>query len=148
MSKETPYRQSRLISETLSQIKKSFLALLWFYWKWDKALFWIPWNSLIKPLDKVLELGCGYGRVLVELAKKAKTVAGIDNSYNNIRMAKEFLKDKEVHSAWQKIDFPVYAENSDYAKDGILELSSWLKEKGLLKIEIDSDKIFIHIEND
>ena len=34
----------------------------------------------IKPGDKVLDLGCGYGRVMPELAQKAAAVVGIDNS--------------------------------------------------------------------
>jgi len=40
----------------------------------------------IQPGDLVLELGCGYGRVLPELAAKAGTVVGIDTSVSNISM--------------------------------------------------------------
>lgn len=36
--------------------------------------------SKIKPIDTVLELGCGYGRVLQKLIENAKTVVGIDTS--------------------------------------------------------------------
>ncbi len=39
--------------------------------------------------DKVLDLGCGYGRVAVELAKKSKEVVGIDISADNIELAKK-----------------------------------------------------------
>lgn len=64
----------------------------------------------IKPSDKVLELGCGYGQVLVELAKKAKTVVGIDNSFDNIRMTKEILKDVRNCEVYEmdagNLDFP------------------------------------------
>ena len=38
--------------------------------------------------DIVLDLGCGYGRVAIELAKKAKKVTGIDISQDNIELAK------------------------------------------------------------
>jgi len=44
-----------------------------------------------KPSDLVLELGCGYGRVLQKLVKKAKTVVGIDNSHASLRLARETI---------------------------------------------------------
>jgi len=43
----------------------------------------------IKSSDLVLELGCGYGRVLQEILKKAKTVVGIDNSDASVRLGQE-----------------------------------------------------------
>lgn len=50
--------------------------------------------------DKVLELGCGYGRVLKELAKMAAKVVGIDTSSESLELAEEYLHDKrniELH---------------------------------------------------
>ncbi|MFX0015651.1 MAG: class I SAM-dependent methyltransferase [Promethearchaeota archaeon] len=47
----------------------------------------------IIPSDTVLELGCGYGRVLGRLSKKAQTVYGIDISEASIILAQEFLTD-------------------------------------------------------
>ncbi len=44
----------------------------------------------IKPGDAVLELGCGYGRVAIELSKAAHRVVGIDTSAENIELAREF----------------------------------------------------------
>ncbi len=49
--------------------------------------------EIIDPDDIVLELGCGYGRVLYPLAQKAKTVIGIDTSFSSLEMAKETLGD-------------------------------------------------------
>ncbi len=43
----------------------------------------------IKPDDLVLELGCGYGRVLDKLAKKTQKVIGIDTSLDSLYMAKK-----------------------------------------------------------
>jgi ubiquinone/menaquinone biosynthesis C-methylase UbiE len=43
----------------------------------------------IKTSDLVLELGCGYGRVLQKILKKAKTVVGIDNSDASLRLGQE-----------------------------------------------------------
>ena len=39
----------------------------------------------------VLELGCGYGRILPSLAKKAKSVFGIDTSLSSLLLGKEML---------------------------------------------------------
>jgi len=47
----------------------------------------------IKPNDTVLELGCGYGRVLSRLAQKAKKVYGIDTSEESLRLARDIFSD-------------------------------------------------------
>lgn len=44
--------------------------------------------SRIRPGDAVLELGCGYGRVLERLATKAGLVVGVDNSLASLRLGK------------------------------------------------------------
>lgn len=60
--------------------------------------------------DIVLDLGCGYGRVAVELAEKAGKVIGIDISPDNIELAKEeynrgdILQFHEMNAI--KLDFP------------------------------------------
>ena len=38
----------------------------------------------VRPSDAVLELGCGYGRVLEPLARKARFVFGIDTSFESL----------------------------------------------------------------
>lgn len=45
----------------------------------------------IRPSDIVLELGCGYGRVLEKICAKAKTVIGIDTSGASLQHAKRLL---------------------------------------------------------
>ncbi len=50
--------------------------------------------------DIVLELGCGYGRVLERLTTKAKLVCGIDTSEASLRVAVESMKSTaSVHLA-------------------------------------------------
>jgi 2-polyprenyl-6-hydroxyphenyl methylase/3-demethylubiquinone-9 3-methyltransferase len=47
----------------------------------------------IRPADSVLELGCGYGRVMVRLIGAARLVVGIDTSADSLRLARETLGD-------------------------------------------------------
>ncbi len=41
----------------------------------------------LAPSDAVLELGCGYGRVVWQLANAARLVVGIDTSWESLRLA-------------------------------------------------------------
>jgi SAM-dependent methyltransferase len=43
------------------------------------------------PSTRLLELGCGYGRVLRHLIRKAHAVVGIDTSVESLRMATTYL---------------------------------------------------------
>lgn len=56
----------------------------------------------IKPSDTVLEMGCGYGRIIKSLLSKAKKVVGVDISSDNINMAKEYLKEYKNVELFQK----------------------------------------------
>jgi 2-polyprenyl-6-hydroxyphenyl methylase/3-demethylubiquinone-9 3-methyltransferase len=47
--------------------------------------------SRILPDGLVLDLGCGYGRIIPQLARKAKFVVGIDTSYSSLLMGREYL---------------------------------------------------------
>lgn len=47
--------------------------------------------QFIKPEDSVLELGCGYGRILPVLAGRAKSVTGIDTSPSSIELGRKAL---------------------------------------------------------
>jgi 2-polyprenyl-6-hydroxyphenyl methylase/3-demethylubiquinone-9 3-methyltransferase len=44
-------------------------------------------RHFITPADKVLELGCGYGRVLAALAPHARTIIGVDTSRQSLALA-------------------------------------------------------------
>jgi len=46
----------------------------------------------IKSGDLVLDLGCGYGRIMGELARKAGFVIGIDTSRSNLLLGKKRFK--------------------------------------------------------
>ena len=47
----------------------------------------------INPFDRVLELGCGYGRVIQQLNINTKRVIGIDTSRDSLDLAKAYLMD-------------------------------------------------------
>jgi ubiquinone/menaquinone biosynthesis C-methylase UbiE len=49
----------------------------------------------IHPDDVVLELGCGYGRILPRLCQKARWIIGIDTSFASLRLARIMLHDIE-----------------------------------------------------
>jgi 2-polyprenyl-6-hydroxyphenyl methylase/3-demethylubiquinone-9 3-methyltransferase len=50
--------------------------------------------SRIRPDDAVLELGCGYGRVLARLAPHARRVVGIDSSPASLALGRALLRDR------------------------------------------------------
>jgi SAM-dependent methyltransferase len=58
----------------------------------------------VGPRAQVLELGCGYGRVLRALAGKAGRVVGVDTSYESLRLARELMADErgfwEIRLDW------------------------------------------------
>jgi len=47
----------------------------------------------IRHGTRVLELGCGYGRVLRDLATTTDQLFGIDTSYGSLAMAQQYLGD-------------------------------------------------------
>lgn len=47
--------------------------------------------AFIRPGYSVLELGCGYGRILPPLAAKAGSVVGVDTSLASLQLASEFV---------------------------------------------------------
>ena len=52
----------------------------------------------IKSSDLVLELGCGYGRVLEKIIEKSKTVIGIDTSHGSLLLMQDpILKNTSCH---------------------------------------------------
>ena len=47
--------------------------------------------EMIRTNNSVLELGCGYGRVLSQLTKKSDDIWGIDTSLSSLRYAKKYI---------------------------------------------------------
>lgn len=79
-------------------------------------------RSLLRPTDRVLELGCGYGRILHQLVNAASHLVGIDTSNQSIALAQELLHDSpscelhvmnavELTFADQSFDFVLCLQN-------------------------------------
>lgn len=51
--------------------------------------------------DHVLELGCGYGRVLKRLIGKAERIAGIDTSSKSLQYAMEYVDESDACEFYQ-----------------------------------------------
>ena len=61
----------------------------------DKEIQFV--QERIKPGDFVLELGCGYGRVIDELISESGLLIGIDNSMNSLQYGiRTYIKSKSV----------------------------------------------------
>ena len=114
--------------------------------------------SKISIDDTVLDLGCGYGRVAIELAKNAKNIIGIDISQDNIEWAKnlhqqiahlEFIKMNAVALNFpaDMFDVTLCIQNgiSAFKEDPYLLLAEALrvtKKGGILLFSTYSDKIW------
>lgn len=108
--------------------------------------------------DLVLDLGCGYGRVAVELARKAKKIVGIDISQDNIELAKNLYQQVDILEFYKmnavKMNFPadmfdvtICVQNgiSSFKEDPYLLLKEALrvtKRGGVLLFSSYSDKIW------
>jgi ubiquinone/menaquinone biosynthesis C-methylase UbiE len=55
----------------------------------------------IDPVDNVLELGCGYGRVLGRLMQPAHMVVGIDTSKDSLGLAKDSFRTNHMCHLFQ-----------------------------------------------
>lgn len=50
----------------------------------------------LEPGDAVLELGCGYGRVLGPLAENCRLAVGVDTSFASLALAREYVSRANV----------------------------------------------------
>lgn len=108
--------------------------------------------------DLVLDLGCGYGRVAVELAKRAKKITGIDISQDNIKFAQSLYQQVDTLEFYKmnavELDFPadifdvtICVQNgiSSFKEDPYLLVKEALrvtKRGGILLFSSYSDKIW------
>lgn len=84
--------------------------------------------------DIVLELGCGYGRVLRELSPTARAVVGIDSSFASVKLAGEYLADAP-NCALALMD----AATLGFA-DGAFDVVACI-QNGLSAFKVDRDRL-------
>jgi SAM-dependent methyltransferase len=117
-------------------------------------------ESKIRPGDLVLELGCGYGRVLERLAKKAERIVGIDTSLSSLLLAHDVLSGFEncllvgadaIHLPFPSGTFNVVAciQNGISAfhvdhRKLISEAVRVTKTDGIVLFSSYSDKFWVH----
>jgi ubiquinone/menaquinone biosynthesis C-methylase UbiE len=63
--------------------------------------------------DHILELGCGYGRIVRELAQSVSRVHGIDSSFESLKAALDYLEEcKNTEIACMDASNLAFADNS------------------------------------
>ncbi|PNX51246.1 MAG: hypothetical protein BV456_03875 [Thermoplasmata archaeon M8B2D] len=99
-------------------------------------------NHVLKKInsgDVVLELGCGYGRILRLLAQKANLVIGIDTSSQSLMMAKKMIQDlKNCHL--MKMD-AVHLTFSDKIFDVVVCIQNGISAFHVNKIDLIRESI-------
>ena len=87
----------------------------------------------INPEDKVLELGCGYGRVLQKLIGKASKVVGIDTSQEILQFVRGIIKDNYLEL------FEMNAVNLEF-EDGEFDVVFCI-QNGISAFHVDKQKL-------
>lgn len=81
------YYQGKLAAERLKQAYKIAPPRVKQYLEAEVSYV----SSRISAGDIVLDLGCGYGRIIPRLAERARRVIGIDNSWPSLLLARQQL---------------------------------------------------------
>ena len=68
----------------------------------------------INSEDKVLELGCGYGRVLQKLIGKARKIVGIDTSQGSLQLAREMIGNNSSLELYEMNAIDMDFEDGDF----------------------------------
>ncbi|MCK4359095.1 MAG: class I SAM-dependent methyltransferase [Candidatus Cloacimonetes bacterium] len=88
----------------------------------------------INSEDKVLELGCGYGRVLQRLVEKAKKVIGIDTSRESLQFARKMIMYNNSLELFEMNAIDIYFEDGDF--DVVICI-----QNGISAFHVDKEKL-------
>lgn len=92
--------------------------------------------SHIRPGDRVLELGCGYGRVLEPLALKAGVIVGIDTSHQSLLMARDLTKSMANRGRLVEMDASQLA-----FRDNVFDVVVCI-QNGISAFKVDNAQLF------
>lgn len=84
---------------------------------------WIVKNENIKKSDTILDLGCGNGMMLIELAREGFTaLTGVDYSDLAVKLASEIAKDQDLNEQikYKQVDLLSAKEVADLGNFRIL----------------------------
>ncbi len=59
-------------------------------------------KKFLKPKDIILELGCGYGRILLEYLKEGFQIQGLDLNEDLLQSAKQLLEEHQLNTTLTK----------------------------------------------
>lgn len=88
----------------------------------------------INSEDRVLELGCGYGRVLQRLVEKAKKVIGIDTSRGSLQLAREMIGNNNSLELYEMNAIDMDFEDGDF--DVVICI-----QNGISAFHVDKEKL-------
>ncbi|XP_063695583.1 EEF1A lysine methyltransferase 2 [Culicoides brevitarsis] len=92
-----------------------------------RIIKWILKNDKIQKSDKILDLGCGNGMMLVELAREGFTsLIGVDYSDLAVKLASEIAKDQDLS------EFITYKQADLLSEKEVMDLGNFriLHDKG------------------
>ena len=130
----------------------------------DKEVNHLISSGVLKPGDKILDLGCGPGLYASRLAKKGIKVTGIDISKNSLDYARHYAAEKDLDIDYRLINFfdidysgifdAVIQVNgelntfSDHKRDELLaKLRKALRPEGLLIFDITTRTRALRMKN-
>jgi len=93
-----------------------------FLWGMQISKPFAEFEKLLKRKSKVLDLGCGEGRIAVYLAKKGHNVTAVDISETGIKRLNEFTKKEKLKVKTEVADLENYKIKKNY--DCILSLAT------------------------
>lgn len=77
---------------------------IWMEESQHRVIKWMQ-NNNIKTRDSIVDLGCGNGMILIELAQEGfNNLTGIDYSSHAIELAKNVAKDQDVNITYKEFD--------------------------------------------
>ena len=93
--------------------------------------------SHIKPTDVVLELGCGYGRVLEPMAQKAALAVGIDTSRDSLSLLQKYGGQETGPRRCRGVEGDAAALPF---KDGVFDLTACI-QNGISAFHVDQRRL-------